>query len=629
MCGIAGILGHSTVPLDLLATKMTEAFPYRGPDDKGVWVDGANFVALGHRRLSILDTSSAGRQPMGDEENNLVIVHNGEIYNFIELRRELKQKGYRFKTDTDTEVILASYKEWGADCLNRFNGMWAFAIWDIDKQSLFLARDRMGIKPLYYYDHGDTLYFASETKAILRVVQDVPDIDHSLIDTYMGFGYIPGEDTLFKGIKRLLPGHSMVVSNGRCEIKKYWDYHFLGCGNEDLGLDYYVDKGERLLKDAIDLRLRSDVPLGVFLSGGLDSSAVVGLLAHRSQKGLKTFSVAYDFGEQYNETRFARLVAQRFNTDHHELFVTSGEFKDCIPDYIRFMDEPVTESAAISLYLIAKLAKEHVTVILSGEGADEVFAGYDFYRYNMYIERYRRLVDDRVTHLFKHIGEKYLPDGNKIRKYLSLSARPLEKRYQGISSYEQSVKDRLYSDEYKDLVSTESFRKLGEFQEALFTHTQGSDDLSRMLYFDTKTWLVDDLLIKADRMSMAASLELRVPFLDYRLVEFAATLPSRYKINHGVKKYLLKQMMKNILPDPILGRKKMGFPTPLKMMFQRDLADYAFDLLSGTSVMIHNYFKPREIKKILDEHVNRSKDNHRIIWQLIVLEMWMKTWLKK
>ena len=432
--------------------------PYRGPDDTGSWVNGQN-IAFGHLRLSILDTSSAGRQPMFYADNNLVIVFNGEIYNFIELRIELKAKGYTFSTNTDTEVILASYKEWGTECLNRFNGMWAFAIWDQAQKILFLARDRMGIKPLYYYNVNGSFYFASEIKAILPAIQSSPDINHSLIDPYMSFGYIPGEDSLLKGIKRLLPGHSMLVKDGKIKITQYWDLKFEA--GPDLGVDCYVNKGKKLLEDAIDIRLRSDVPLGIFLSGGLDSSTVVALLANRVPGQLKTFSVAYDFGKKYNETEYARLVSKQFNTEHHEIFITPQEFKNFIPNYIRHMDEPVAESAAISLYYISKLAKDFVTVVLSGEGSDEIFAGYDFYKYMLFLERYRFVVKDKIANHLKIMGERLMPEGSKLMKYLALGALPLAKRYKGISTYEEQVKQSLYRDDFKEMLMTDAHEKTG------------------------------------------------------------------------------------------------------------------------------------------------------------------------
>ncbi len=623
MCGITGLIRYRRGNIRAMVKAMRDTFPYRGPDDKGSWVHPEKMVALGHRRLSILDPSPAGHQPMRDGDNGLIIVYNGEVYNYLEIRRELEEKGHRFITGTDTEVILKAFVEWGEACLHRFNGMFAFAIWQEQEQRLFLARDRLGIKPLYYYENNSGFYFASEIKAILAVLPGALAVRDELVDAYMSFGYVPGEDTLLKGVKRLLPGHCMFkkMTGGVESSRKYWDLDFTTC--EDKGEGYYLEHGKALLNDAIDLRLRSDVPLGIFLSGGLDSSAVVGLLASRVNTPLKTFSVAYDFGGEFNETPYARQVAKKFTTDHHEVFITPSDFRDFIPRFIQLMDEPVTESAAISLYYVSRLAKEQVTVVLSGEGSDEIFAGYDLYRYMAVLEKYYRMAGP-LTGFIAQLGRIILPEGHKLVKYLQLGAQPLEKRYKGISTYEERYKKRLYNDSFSRLCRKEKNTELDRFLTELFKQTKNNDVLSRMLNFDTRTWLVDDLLIKADRMSMAASLELRVPFLDYRLVEFAAAMPARYKIRNGAGKYILKKMMAGILPEEIIHRKKMGFPTPLKMMFEGDLYGYARDVLLSGGSEVSAYFSTGQIEKILQEHKAHKMDHHRVIWQMIVLEQWLR-----
>jgi asparagine synthase (glutamine-hydrolysing) len=604
---------------------MHKTFPYRGPDDKGEWLSDDGKIGLGQRRLSILDISEAGHQPMVDEEEGLVIVFNGEIYNYIEIREVLLGYGYTFKSGTDTEVILKSYAHWGKDCLSRFNGMFAFAIWSAKEQSVFIARDRLGIKPLYYYETDDVFYFASEIKAILAALSTRPAIEECFVDAYMSFGYVPGSNTMLAGITRLLPGHFIVKScreNIPVRPIKYWDLIF--DNKDDKGEKFYLDESRRLLENAIDLRLRSDVPLGIFLSGGLDSSAVVGLLASRVNQPLKTFSVAYDFGSQFDETRYARIVSEKFKTEHHETIVTPRQFMDFIPEFIRLMDEPVTESAAISLYFVSLLAKEKVTVVLSGEGSDEIFAGYDLYRYMAVLERYHRAFGSKITGILASLGHNTFSEGHKIAKYLQLGAETFENRYKGISTYEESYKNSLYRDGYASYCEQKRREERSSFLAHLFEATAGQDVLNRMLYFDTKTWLVDDLLIKADRMSMAASLELRVPFLDYRLVEFAATIPSKYKVRTGSGKYLLKKMMEPILPRDIIFRKKMGFPTPLKIMFQGELYGYACDLLLSPTAHISSYFSRSRVEELLQEHKANKVDHHRLLWQLVVLEQWLQ-----
>jgi asparagine synthase (glutamine-hydrolysing) len=617
MCGIAGILNTSPPPIEADLLRMRDVMEYRGPDGFGSLILEADGVALGHRRLSILDPTPAGAQPMVNAAGNAFIVFNGEVFNYLEIRSELEQNGDRFHTGTDTEVILAAYSRWGTDCLARFIGMFAFAIWDAEKKLLFAARDRMGVKPFYFMKDRGRFLFASEPKAILTQFSRRPDVALPLIDSYMSFGYIPGNLTLHEGLQRLLPGHFLIYDGKEIRTARYWDVSFEN--SADLGLRHYTDQFSDLFYDSIRIRLRSDVPLGVYLSGGLDSSSVVASLAPRLSKKLKTYSVAYDLGPEFNETSYARLVAKKFETDHHELIISPKDFVDFIPSFICHMDEPVTESAAISLYYLSKEAKKQVTVMLSGEGADELFAGYDFYVYNAIIERLRGALSGQLTGATARLAAALMPEG-KIKKYLNLASQPLWERYKGISTYDESLKQDLYSPEFIRIISNGN--QEAAFLRNQFEKTSSCDSLSRMLYFDIKTWLVDDLLIKADRMSMAASIELRVPFLDHRLVEFAASMPSRYKINGRTTKYLLKHAMRGKLPDEIIDRKKMGFPTPLEIMFRKDLYDYAVDTLLGTTARIIQYFRRDRIQKALEDHRTGRKDNHRLIWQLVVLEEW-------
>jgi asparagine synthase (glutamine-hydrolysing) len=620
MCGIAGILNNKVPVTGTELEEMIAPIHYRGPDGQGSILLHNNRVGLAHRRLSILDTRDVGRQPMVSACGRYWIVFNGEIYNYIELRKRLVPMGYNFKTETDTEVLLNAYAQWGPACLDQFIGMFAFAIWDNEKKELFAARDRLGIKPFYYLLKNQSLLFASEIKSICAVTDSPPSVDTSLIDAYMDFGYVPGANTLFKGIRRLLPGHALIYKPGEDELHifKYWTLEF--AQQRQLSFNECAENIHHLLSDSIALRLRSDVPLGVFLSGGLDSSAVVALLSPGASSGLKTFSVSYDFGSGFDETPYARKVSAQFNTDHHEIRMTPESFVKFVPDYIRHMDEPVTEAAAISLYYVSKLAREHVVVCLSGEGSDELFAGYDFYAYNLAIEKIRNLLGATPTGVVTHWLRK-LTNSRKIMKYLAMTDQPMERRYKGISGYEQEVKLKLYKDDFL-LEANLGNADLMDFLNALFAKSQSWDPLSRMLYFDTHTWLVDDLLIKADRMSMATSIELRVPFLDHRLVEFAAKIPSKYKLHGKTPKYILKKIMQNRLPDSIINRKKMGFPTPLEFMLRGDLYAYACDTLLSHKSLNRGYFKEESIREFLKKHHVGVSDNHREIWQLLVLEEW-------
>jgi asparagine synthase (glutamine-hydrolysing) len=629
MCGILGQF-HFNRNIDKKRFQiMRDTMPYRGPDSNGLWFDDEDKMGLAHLRLSILDPSPAGHQPREEIAHNCVISYNGEVYNYLEIRAVLETKGYTFETSSDTEVVLKAYIEYGVDCLQHFNGMFAIAIWDGNKKELFLARDRLGIKPLYYLQNEDELIFASETKAILKGLDKKPALNVQLIDSYMSFGYIPGENTLHQGIKRLMPGHYAVL---KCEestwyklaITEYWDLKFNNGNNQDKGFDYYVDESKKLLESAIDLRLRSDVPLGIFLSGGIDSSAVVGLLAERVAEPLKTFSIGYDFGKGFDETPYAKVIADKFKTVHHEIKITPSQFKAFIPEYIALMDEPVTEAAAISLFFVAKLAKEKVTVALSGEGSDEIFGGYDLYQYMNVLDKYRSVVGQTGCNVFAGIANKVFGKSHKVSKYLTMATLPIEHRYKGMSTYPDHEKEALYKPKFKADIEQKNQITSRDYTKGLFNKTKNEDALSKMLYFDTKTWLVDDLLIKADRMSMAASIELRVPFLDYRLVEFAARIPSKHKIKKGQGKYPLKKMMEGILPKDIIYRKKMGFPTPLKLMFQNELRAYAENLLLSAETKLHQFFKKSRIKQLILEHNNDKFDHHKTLWQLVVLEEWLR-----
>ncbi len=598
---------------------MIQTMVHRGPDAEGVYSKGA--LGLGHRRLSILDLNVRSQQPMSTSDGRFTIVFNGEIYNYIELRKTLQNQRYQFKTDSDTEVLLVLFSREGPHCLHKLNGMFAFAIWDERHRSLFLARDRLGIKPLYYVETADGMVFASEIKSLLVSDQIEAQVCQPSIDTFMTFGYVPGEKTLFHGIGKLSPGHSLQVSSHGIQRHQYWDVCYQP--NNTRSIAETSEELRALLLDSVRIHLRSDVPVGVFLSGGLDSSAMVALLSEAGIEGIKTFSVGYDEGPAYDETSYAKIVAAHFNTDHHALYVNPNQFVEFIPKFVWYMDEPVVESPAISLYFVAKLLKQHVTVALSGEGSDELFGGYDIYRYMQWIEHFRMIPESLRSKIVLPFFGKF---GNqKINKYLRLSNVPLNQRYLGVSLHDVSYKDRLYSSRFCDLLSKSDFTLNSNLN--FFAKVSDKDALTQMLYSDMKAWLVDDLLIKADKMTMANSVELRVPFLDYRVVEYAATIPSKQKIHNGQVKWILKQALANHLPDAILRRKKVGFPTPLRLMFQRDLSEYLSDLLLSPRCLQRGYFRPAAVKNLLKEHAAGTNDHHQILWQLVILEEWHKQFI--
>ena len=613
MCGIAGIYnfrsGRPAAPSALRA--MGACLAHRGPDDEGYWEEGP--LGLAHKRLTILDTSRRGRQPMFTEDGQLAITFNGEVYNFLELRADLEAHGHTFRTQTDTEVLLRLYQVEGENMLSRLNGMFAFAIWDHRAKRLFIARDRLGIKPLYYTLRPDGIAFASEIKALFAVSPDPPKVHLEMLDAYMSVGYVPTESTLFQGIEKLQPGWCMTVDRDGPRPRQYWD---LEPSPEEMSEEECVRRSIGLLRDSVRLQLRSDVPLGVFLSGGVDSSAVVALMHEMGIRDIRTFTVAYDFGPEFDETRYARQVAEKFGTIHREIFVTPEEFRDFIPSLVWHMDEPVTESAAISLYFVSKLAREDVTVVLSGEGSDEVFGGYPIYKYMAALERYRMLPASLRRGMINPLLNRL---GGKWSKYTELSNQPLAKRYTGVSFYETPAKDALYRPEIKNLFNGSAMPGLiGRY----YDKTEGLDPLLRMMVLDVKSWLPDDLLIKADKMTMAASVELRVPFLDHRLVELGGRMPPRFRIKGWETKYILKKALEPYLPKDILYRGKMGFPTPLAHMFQGELRGYVAEVLDSDRFHDRGYFRPEAVRTLVREHAEGTHDHHRLLWQLLVLEEW-------
>ncbi len=595
---------------------MASLLAHRGPDDFGVFTEGP--LGLAHRRLTILDTSRRGRGPMATADGAVTITYNGEVYNFVELRKDLEARGHTFRTQTDTEVLLRLYQEHGDSFLSLLNGMFAFGLWDRPRRRLLLARDRLGIKPLYYTWTADGLAFASEVKALLTVPGVRAEVDPEMLDAYMSVGYVPTERTMFRGIFKLQPGSAMRVENGQVETFPYWE---LDPEPQPMSEAEAIAEVTALLKDAVRLQLRSDVPLGVFLSGGVDSSAVVALMHELGVRDIETFTVAYDFGPQFDETRYARQVAARFKTRHHEVYVTPEEFRDFIPSLVDHMEEPVTEAAAISLYKVARLARERVVVVLSGEGSDEVFGGYPIYSYMQALERYRRVPAALRNGLINPLLERL---GGKWGKYTHLSRLPLEERYTGVSFYESPGKEALYRPGMREVFNGSAMPGLIS---RYYEKTVGRDAMSRMMGLDVQSWLVDDLLIKADKMTMACSLELRVPFLDHRLVELGARIPAALKVRGFTTKYILKKAMEPYLPREILYRPKMGFPTPLAHMFKGEMKEYVADVLLSERSQGRGYFRPEEVRRLVGEHLSGAADHHRVLWQLLVLEEWHRRFI--
>ena len=611
MCGINGIINLSDEPVYAHEIEqMNNEITHRGPDGFGVYTNGN--IGLGHRRLSIIDVSHHSDQPFVAADENYIIVFNGEIYNYVEIRNHLITRGYRFRTESDTEVLLYAYVEFGEKCVSKLNGMFSFAVYNKINQEVFIARDRSGIKPLFYSLINNRFVFSSEIKSIKKIDRNSLVLNQAMIDVYMSSGYCFGSDTLYAHIKKIDPGCAVVIKNNKVKHFRYWDIDY--SNKLDISITDHLNNIEDIVLDATKIHLRSDVPLGVFLSGGLDSSAIVALMDKKGIQNIKTFSVNWDLGEKYNESVYARQVSSLFKTQHFEYVMNETEFIQTIDKYIYFMDEPVTEAAAISLYKLSELTSKHVKVVLSGEGADEVFGGYPIYKLYKYIDLYKHLP---VTLRRKIIDPILGVMDSRLAKLVKLSQQNIRDVYSGVSFGDYSDVTTLYTAEYKH----ESYYKsiLNEF----YDRSESYETQVKMQYIDYKTWLADDLLIKADRMTMAHSLELRVPLLDYRLIDYMATVPSALRLKNNHTKFLFKKLMERYLPKKIIYRKKMGFPTPLKLMFSNDLGHLAKEMVLDGELVKRRIFKKDIIEKLFKEEFNGVADNHKLLWKIFVLEKWM------
>jgi len=628
MCGICGKLNFEQdagIETGLLRG-MLDTIRHRGPDDEGVYVTPQ--VGLGHRRLSIIDLKS-GHQPLSNEDGTVWIVFNGEIYNYRELRASLLSKGHVFRTHTDTEVIVHLYEELGPLCLEKLRGMFAFAIWDEKTKTLFLARDRVGIKPLYYCQMGKSLVFASEIKAILADPAVPREIAPEIIDRFLTFLYLPGEETLLKGIHKLSPGWYLQVQNGRTELRQYWDLQFPE-RPRSLSLKKAEEELLGLLAETVELHMIADVPVGVLLSGGVDSTAVLSFAAERTDKEISSYTVGFSDPGVADERPYARLAAETFGSRHHDMTITAGDFLEFLPRYVWHMEEPVCEPPAIAMYYVSKLAKKYVKVLLSGEGGDEAFAGYSNYRNLLWLERLKRILPPlngtasrglaaANSWLHSPLLTKYAPLVNARfpEYYYSRTSNPFRYSGNGFGS--------LYSADFG--ASLDHERALQPMRR-LQAHVRGQNTLDAMLYIDTKTWLPDDLLIKADKMTMANSLELRVPLLDHKVLEFAASLPAHFKVHGFTTKYLAKKALRNRIPKPILDRRKVGFPVPYESWLRKDLLGWVNDLLFDRTTTNRGYFAAPAVRKLL-AHNEATAGYSKEIFSLLALELWHRKFLEQ
>ncbi len=629
MCGICGklSLNGTRPPADReLLQKMMDTIHHRGPDDEGAYLSGP--VALGHKRLKIIDLKT-GRQPISNEDGTVWIVFNGEIYNYKELRSDLLAKGHRFRTATDTEVIVHLYEELGQEVTTKLRGMFSFALWDETKRLLLLSRDRVGIKPLYYCKTPNALLFASEIKAILADPSMTPEIEPALLDRFLAYFYMPGEETLFKNIYKLSPGHSLVVQDGKPRISRYWDLRF-PAPKAASSVEESAEELTRLLEETVRDHMISDVPVGVLLSGGVDSTAVLRFAVEQTDKPISTFTVGFDGSQCTDERPFARLAAQKFGAQHHEMTISAGDFLEFLPRYVWHMEEPVCEPPAIALYYVSKFAKEYVTVLLSGEGGDEAFAGYQNYRNLVWLESIKRHLGPLAMPAAKMAsGLGRLSAFRRIGKYAPLMTLPLEKYYHSRTSSPFEFFNRsaaqLYTPEFFEHVcKSDSTSVSARYFEAV----PALDPLDKMLYVDTKTWLPDDLLIKADKITMANSLELRVPFLDHRVLEFAASLPVQYKLRGITTKFLLKTALSKKIPKEILDRKKTGFPVPYESWLRHKFQDTVRAILTDRRTIERGYFQRSAIEGLLNQNLDH-KNYSREIFSLVTLELWHRIFVDR
>ncbi len=625
MCGISGKLmfDPEAAVAPTLMKSMADSMVHRGPDDEGYYLSGP--VGLGFRRLSIIDLNT-GHQPISNEDGSIWVIFNGEIYNYRELREQLLAKGHSFTTRTDTEVLVHLYEEHGPGMLEKLRGMFAFAIWDDKRRELLLARDRVGIKPIYYYKTSGFLSFASELKAILADPDVEREIDPAMIDRFLTFYYMPGEETLFKRLKKLPPGSYLRVRGDHVEIKAYWDLSF-----EQKEPAPEIHAAERqlieLLEEAVRLHMVSDVPVGFLLSGGVDSTAMLSLAAGKTDEAISSYTVGFPCGV-VDERPYARLAAQRFSSRHHEITISPKEFMDFLPSYVWHMEEPVCEPPAIALYYVSQLARNHVKVLISGEGGDEVFAGYSKYRNFLWLERIKRLLGPArgpaslaVRALNRVMGSA------RLALCAQLINLPLEGYYYSKTSHPftffNSSPAGLYAKEFVSCTSkNHSVSPIRQYLQK----AAACGVLEKMLYTDCKSWLPDDLLVKADKMTMANSVELRVPFLDHKVLEFAAGLPTNFKVRGLTTKYLAKRALSQRVPAEIINRKKAGFPVPYALWLRTELRDWLRQVLLDRETLSRGYFKSGVVERLLASELE-SGNYSKELFSLVTLEMWFRTFL--
>jgi asparagine synthase (glutamine-hydrolysing) len=642
MCGICGKINYGKQPIAKeLINKMCRSFSYRGPDDNGTYIKNGTYgnntqvqVGFGHQRLSIIDLSKAGRQPMCNENGTVWITFNGEIYNFRELRKELKTKGHTFSSNSDTEVIIHLYEEEGINAVNRLNGMFAFGLWDQNLNRLWIGRDRIGIKPLLYYWDGKHFVFASEIKALLCDPSISKELDYEALYLYLAFNYVPAPYTIFKGIRKLKPGHYLILENGTLQIKKYWEAPQT-FDSEIASLPFseqetvYKQQLYGVLDDAVGARMIADVPLGAFLSGGIDSSIIVSLMARNSASAIRTFSIGFTNDKLFDETHYARMVADFYNTDHYEFMLDYKDMLEILSTVLTTFDEPFADSSAIPTFVVSRETKKHVKIALSGDGGDELFAGYRSYQGEYWYEKYMMIPALFRTALFEKLINA-LPDSRdsrlmeyirRVKKFIKSTRGSFSERLLALKEvFPENIRRNILPNlrQNKNISLKDPALK---WVEALLDFYQG-DRINNILYSDLKDSLPGDMLTRVDLMSMKNSLEVRVPFLDHRVVELAFQMQGSLKLYQGNTKYILKETFKDFLPTPLLRRPKAGFEIPISRWLKSDLKFLVDENLSEDKIRRQGIFDYNIVNHLVASHLDNKADTSWMIWNLIVFQYW-------
>lgn len=610
MCGICGVYG---IEDKKLIREMNSKLIHRGPDQDGYFIDKK--IMLGHRRLSIIDLSNNGKQPMHNEDKTIWIVFNGEIYNFKELRIDLEKKGHRFYSNTDTEVIVHGYEEYGVKFLEKLNGMFAFGIWDSKKKLLFLARDRVGVKPLYYYKGKDRFSFASEIKAIIADKTVPREVNLDALNQYIGFEYVPAPLSMFKEIYKLKAGHYLIFKENKINIQKYWD---VSSKEIEWNENELIAVTKRLISESVKMRMISDVPLGAFLSGGIDSSTVVSFMSKFSNLPIKTFSIGFS-EKSYDESKYARLVAEKFNTEHTESIVDPEDIIPLFDKIIPKLDEPFGDISIFPTYLVSELARSKVTVVLSGDGGDELFGGYDWYLAEKLSKIYSMVPFKKTVSCLASkvpLTDQYKGFVNKFKRFVECYDNGNEMHLRWMNNVPSSqIRDLL---QFK--VKENSFSKVNEY-------VNNFSGLNKNMYVDLKTYLTDDIFTKVDRASMFVSMEAREPLVDYRLVEHCMSIPSEFKIKGFTRKYILKKTMRDVLPREIISKEKRGFTLPMKTWIRNELKDLFVQKLSKENLKQIGLFNQEYVDRVISDHMNKNKDYQRHLWSLLSFVLWYENYI--